>query len=277
MRYDDLQRQLGETNAAIGQVNGQSIRLDDQAHLRRSAGSIGTPSSSTRRKRSLQLHDALLKRRLVDIYEYGDLGYVNVLISARSFSEFVERWEDLRLLIAANERTVRARKAAEARVATIEADLERTRLELQHRSRPKRRRAASSTRWPSERRNLVELTGAQRHSVASQVAEIEDLSAAEEVAARRADPRARAGAGGAAPGGRHRRRRRESRAARRTFSWPVTGTITSPFGWRSNPSAARPSSIRASTSRRPAGRRSRRPPAAPSSWRNGTADTATTS
>ena len=65
-------------------------------------------------RKSLELHDALLKRRLVDVYEYGDLTYVNALISARSFSEFVERWEDLRLLIAANERTVRARKAARA-------------------------------------------------------------------------------------------------------------------------------------------------------------------
>ena len=53
------------------------------------------------------------------MYENGDLGYLNVLISARSFSEFVERWEDLRLLIAANQRTVRARKrAAERRVAS---------------------------------------------------------------------------------------------------------------------------------------------------------------
>jgi len=51
--------------------------------------------------------------------------WIGALIAARSFSEFVERWEDFRLLIAANQRAVRERKAAEARVATIQADLER--------------------------------------------------------------------------------------------------------------------------------------------------------
>ena len=71
LRYNDLQRQLSETNAAIGEVNG---RID----------SLQAQQSSTERRidwneiqldaarRSLRLHDALLKRRLVDIYEYGD-------------------------------------------------------------------------------------------------------------------------------------------------------------------------------------------------------------
>ena len=84
---------------------------------------------------------------------------MNALIAARSFSEFVERWEDLRLLIAANERTVRARKAAEARVASIEADLERTRMELQQQEEAQAQarsqldsladeRQQSGRRWP---------------------------------------------------------------------------------------------------------------------------------
>ena len=72
----------------------------------------------------------MLRQRLVNIYENGDLGYLNVLLSAQSFDDFVECWEDLRLLIAANQRAVRARKSAEARVASAQADLERTRLEL---------------------------------------------------------------------------------------------------------------------------------------------------
>ena len=231
-RYTDLQRQLGETNAAIQVVSG---RID----------SLSAQQSSTQRRidwntieleaaqRSLRLHDALLKRRLVDIYEYGDLTYVNALIAARSFSEFVERWEDLRLLIAANERTVRARKAAEARVAAIEADLERTRLELQQEEEAQEEARSQLGSLADERQNLVELAAVRRRSVASEVAEMESLTAAEEAALEglilerereiEAQRRAAGIAGGIESGGPG------------TFSWPVTGTITSPFGWRTNP------------------------------------------
>lgn len=232
LRYDDLQNQLGETNAAIGTV---SDRID----------SLATQRASTERRidynaiqldaarRSLRLHDELLKRRLVDIYEYGDLTYVNALIASRSFSEFVERWEDLRLLIAANERTVRSRKAAEARVAAIEADLERTRMELQQEEMAQEQARSQLDSLADERRNLVELAAERRHSVASEVAEIESLSAAEEsqlealIIERERELEAQQRAAGIAGV--------PSPSGSGSFSWPVTGTITSPFGWRSNP------------------------------------------
>jgi len=238
MHFDDLQHQLGETNAAIGTV---ADRID----------SLGAQRASTERRidwnaiqldaarRSLRLHDEMLKRRLVDIYEYGDLTYVNTLIASRSFSEFVERWEDLRLLIAANQRTVRARRAAEARVASIEADLERTRLQLQQEEEAQEEARSQLDSLANERRNLVELAAVRRHSVASEVAEIESLSAAEEAAleslivererAIEAERRAAGIAGGP-----------ESPGGPGSFSWPVTGTITSPFGWRSNPFGGAP-------------------------------------
>ena len=187
VRYQDLQRQLSETNAAIGEVNGRIGSLASAAELDASAGSTGTRSSSTPRSDRCSCTMTMLKRRLVDIYEYGDLSYLNALIASRSFSEFVERWEDLRLLIAANQRAVRARKAAAARVAAIEADLERTRLELQQAGTGARRgaqparlaRATNAATWSSS-------PSIRRRSVASEVAQMEDLSAAEEASAREA-------------------------------------------------------------------------------------------
>ncbi len=238
MHYNDLQRQLGETNAAIGVVSGRIDSLQGQrASTERRIDWNSVQLAAARR--SLRLHNELLKRRLVDMYEYGNLTYLNTLIASRSFSEFVERWEDLRLLIAANERTVRARKAAESRVAAIEADLERTRLELQQEETAQDEARSQLDSLANERQNLVELAAVRRHSVASEVAEIESLSAAEEseleglILERERELEAQQRAAGIAGGV-------ESEGGRGGFSWPVTGTITSPFGWRSNPFGGAP-------------------------------------
>ena len=92
LRYQDLQSQLQETNDAISTVNA---RIGDLAAL----------ASATQRKidwttiqldaakNSLKLHDDMLKKRLVNIYENGDLTYASVLLSAQSFNDFVERWK----------------------------------------------------------------------------------------------------------------------------------------------------------------------------------------
>ncbi|MBV8490576.1 MAG: peptidoglycan DD-metalloendopeptidase family protein [Candidatus Eremiobacteraeota bacterium] len=233
LHYNDLQQQLGETNAAIDSVN---VRIGD----------IDAETASTQRKidwntvqldaarKSLQLHDTMLRKRLVDVYENGDMSYANVLLSARSFSEFVERWEDLRLLIAANERAVRARKAAEAQVAAVEAELDRTRMQLQQEQEAQVQARSQLDSLASERANLVQLAAVQRRHVAAQVAEMEDLSAAEEsqlealIREREAELEAQRRAAGIAGG-------QVSSGGPGSFSWPVTGTITSPFGWRSNP------------------------------------------
>jgi murein DD-endopeptidase MepM/ murein hydrolase activator NlpD len=238
LRYDDLERQLGETNAAIDTVSGHIDSLATQRESTQRHIDWNTIQLNAA-QRSLQLHDTLLKRRLVDIYEYGDLTYMNALIGARSFSDFVERWEDLRLLIAANERTIRERKSAEARVAEIEADLERTRMELQQEEEAQEEARTQLDSLADERRNLVTLTAMRRRSVESEVAEMESLSTAEEseleglIVERERELAAQqraAGIAGAPP----------SAGGLGRFSWPVIGTITSPFGWRTNPNGGGP-------------------------------------
>jgi len=234
VRVTNLQSQLEQTNAAIASVN---VRLGDLAAQERSTqlklqwNTVQLDAA----ERSLKLHDDLLKRRLVDVYEHGDLGYLSVLLASRSFTDFVERWEDLRLLIAANQRAVRERKIAEVKVASAQQNLESTQAALQNQEQAQQRARNQLDILASERQNLVDVADAQRRHVASEVAQIEDLSATEEaqlealiverqreIEAQREAARRAAGIVGttSAPG---------------ALAWPVSGTITSPFGYRRNP------------------------------------------
>lgn len=243
-KVGNLQGQLDQTNAAIAQTNA---RLDEiGGHIRITEHRLDVNSTRLQAaQKSLALHDTMLKRRLVDIYENGNLDYLNVLLSARSFSEFVERWEDLRLLIAANQATVRDRKKLASHVAAVQSRLQRGRLELASQQNAQNDARAQLGALAGERANLVAVASTQRHGVAVQVSHIEELSAGEEAnleqliqqyqaeqeAERRSRSRA-AGIAGVIPP--------EASGAPRTLSWPVHGPITSPFGWRGNPFGGAP-------------------------------------
>lgn len=238
-REDELQSQLNQTNAAIGQVNGRIVVLQTQENSTQSHLDWNTIQLRAAQN-SLALHDRLFKQRLIGMYEQGDLGYLSVLLSARTFAEFVERWEDLRLVVASNQKAVRDRQAAAERVAAIQASLEQDQLVLQGQHQEQTRAHAQLSSLAGERQNLVAVADDQRRSVATQVMQIEELSAAEEarledlirqreaeLEAQRAAARRAAGINGTiAP---------VTTGAPAAMSWPVTGPITSPFGWRRAP------------------------------------------
>ena len=242
LHENDLRTQLQEADSAIASVRARIGGLDAQARSTQRRLSWNTRQLDAA-QRSLNLHAHALDKRLVDIYENGNLSYVAVLLSAHSFTQFVERWQDLRLLIAANERALRERKAAQARVAAVQADLERTRLALQTQQLAQTRAQNQLATLADERRNLVAVADSNRRATARVVKQMEELSAAQELQLE-ALIRERAAAIAA-------EREAQQRAAGITgnvgqpsgsgsFSWPVTGTITSPFGWRANPFGGAP-------------------------------------
>ncbi|MHB8147447.1 MAG: murein hydrolase activator EnvC family protein [Vulcanimicrobiaceae bacterium] len=241
---NELQTELNQTNGAISNVNARlgSLAAQQRSTERRLAWNTTQLDAA---QRSLRLQDRLLKKRLVDIYENGDMSYAAVLLSAHSFSEFVERWEDLRLLIAANQRTVAQRKKAESKVAAAQAELERSRIALSAEQVAQQQARSQLGALAGERRNLVAFAEQRRTRKATEVAQLEELSAAQEaqlealirqrqreLEAQREASRRAAGIAGAIPP--------PNEGAPKSFSWPVNGTITSPFGWRSNPFGGAP-------------------------------------
>ncbi len=245
VRFRELERQVAETNDGIARTSDRLDVLDAQLrHTERNLAWNRVQLDAA--ERTLARHDGALRHRLVDAYERGDLGYVNVLLSSTSFGDFVERWEDIRYLIAANERTVRERRAAEGAVASARAELEGKQLglvETRRREDETKRQLASLA---EQRTQLAHAADLARRSSATQIAELENLSAAQEHALEeliRERQRAEAARRAAEEAQRRRAAQLAGQAvpppansgAPGAYSWPASGPITSPFGMRADP------------------------------------------
>lgn len=218
------QSQLQETNAAIVTVDGELHSLAvQQRDTERTVAWYGRQLAAA--KRSLAFQDNLLKRRLVDVYEYGTPDYLSVLLAARSFSDFVESWDDLRLLIAANQRAVRARAQIAERVAAVQRRFEAAYLTLVDEEQRQTHERNTLGTLASERTNLLGVADVARQRIKSEYDAMEALTASEEMELENLIAQ------------QDRIEGIEGTPAHSDgyFSWPVSGIITSPFGWRENP------------------------------------------
>jgi murein DD-endopeptidase MepM/ murein hydrolase activator NlpD len=241
LRKEDLARQVADTNAHIAGVTATLEELN--AQVRWNERKLAWNEIQLRAaEATLQRHNDALKRRLVDAYERGDLGYLNVLLASASFTDFVERWDDVRFLVAANQRAVRERRAAELAVSGAEQRLQSERTALDDVVQQRERDRAALAALAVQRSQLLEVAEIARRGVAAQVTQLEEVSASEEAALeqlireRQREAEAK----------REEERRAAQLAGREipqdttsggpgTLTWPVSGPITSPFGMRADP------------------------------------------
>jgi murein DD-endopeptidase MepM/ murein hydrolase activator NlpD len=235
-----LQGQLDQTSASISAVGAELDRVTADVHTNEKKLAWNQLQLDAA-EATLRRHNDALRRRLVDAYEHGDLGYINVLFAADSFSDFVERWDDIRYMIRTNQDAIRARQAAEQQVQTARSQLLGTEVALERSRGEEQQKRTELDALAQERRNLLGVAQAQRDQVAQQVTELEEISAKDEAALEiliqqkeREEALQRA------------QERRAAQLAGRpvppslsggpgSVGWPVSGPITSPFGMRFDP------------------------------------------
>ncbi len=244
-RASDLRRQLADTSHDILHVTATLDVLDALvAHNKRKLAWNKIQLDAA--EATLDRHNDALRRRLVDAYERGDLGYVNVLLSSTSFGDFVERWDDIRYLIAANQNTVRERRAAERAVTRGRRNLQSEGFVLDASVQRQQQTKSHLAALASERTQLANAAETQRRSISVEVVALEELSASQESELERFI-RERQRAEAARRAAEAEARRRAAQLAGRqlppaavdggpgTFAWPASGPITDPFGMRMHP------------------------------------------
>jgi len=82
-----IAEQLAIANRNIASVQGQIAFLDAKMHTTE-ANLAWTKVQLDAAQKTLARHNDALRRRLIQAYEYGDLGYLAVLLQARSFGDF---------------------------------------------------------------------------------------------------------------------------------------------------------------------------------------------
>jgi murein DD-endopeptidase MepM/ murein hydrolase activator NlpD len=239
IKVQSLQSQLSSTEHEISLANAHVDELEAQARGNQRKLAWNQRQLDAARS-SLELHTDALRKRVVAAYEQGAVSYLNVLLASTSFSDFVERWEDIRMLIDANQKTVRERREAEAKVASVQRELQTAQAQLDATVARERQAKLALDALEGQRRALVAAADDRRQEVATEVTQLEGLSASEESslesliverqreaeAQREAARRAAQLAGGDVP---------PPAGGGGQFGWPASGPITSPFGYRADP------------------------------------------
>lgn len=230
------ERLLGQIKQREKQVLGELSWAEErlqraEAHLRTTtialAGARQAVAQATqallRTNRELTAHRALMAARLRAFYERGPLGYLDVLLGATNFRDFVTRTYLIGLIVSQDLRLLRRVAEERARQDEVRATLEARERQLAEQQRRWIVSRQETAALAEERRRLLDRVRAERQAQEEAIRELEVESQRIAEIIRRSTV-GRQGPGGPIPtlrGG--------------ALLWPVTGPITSGFGWRIHP------------------------------------------
>ncbi len=243
-----ISSQLDDTNGAITRVTSALGDLDSQIALTEKRLAVRQGQLEQTRA-SLDRHTSTLDRRMVDMYERGATSYLDVLLSATSFEDFIERWDFLSMVVRADTALISRIDAEEQRYRKIVADLSQTQADLDAQRQDQEQKRGQLGQLADRRRELLYAAQLVSNHIALQVNQLEELTAAEEarlqdlireqereaqeairrakLAAWQARRAAAIAAGLPVP--------KEPALGSGHFIWPVNGPVVSGFGMRWHP------------------------------------------
>ena len=173
---------------------------------------------SNRLTKKLEVQTKTLHRRIRDIYKNGQVNYLDVLLGAKDFNDFVGRMDILKKILAYDNALIQGTKAARETLRKAKEQLEADRakiVELRKLAAAKREQVAERRQ---ERRGVLNAATYERETAERAYRELIETSRQIEQMIKRIQ------SGEKNIGG-----------STGTMTWPAEGEITSPFGWRVHP------------------------------------------
>jgi murein DD-endopeptidase MepM/ murein hydrolase activator NlpD len=173
---------------------------------------------SNRLTKKLEVQTKTLHRRIRDIYKNGQVNYLDVLLGAKDFNDFVGRMDILKKILAYDNALIQGTKADRETLRKAKEQLEADRakiVELRKLAATKREQVAERRQ---ERRGVLNAATYERETAERAYRELIETSRQIEQMIKRIQ------SGEKNIGG-----------STGTMTWPAEGEITSPFGWRVHP------------------------------------------
>ncbi|QGP92218.1 Peptidase family M23 [Neomoorella glycerini] len=216
-----LLRQLQQLEQEIKEKEAQIARLDQElnaAQARVQQATLKLQQAEAAQGKRMDI----LRTRLKDIYQVGQVNYLEVLLQSTSLEDFLVRMELLAKIAQGDMKLIQEIKAEREKIAVQKAELEAERDKIaQLRRQADGERVQLASRQES-RRQLLAQVEAEKKRVAAALDEMEAL--ARQIAAKIRAEQAKS-------------KRQLAPGGTKGMLWPLPGytDISSPFGWRIHP------------------------------------------
>ena len=254
-QLDSIQQQVNQQNAAkadaetvIGSVSEQLRQIEEQ--LRQATAELGTIKEQrvavenditlnerqlAEAQKRLEGRESVFYKRVRDIYINGRLSYLDVVIGSKDFSDFANRLEVLKRIIDSDITLINEIKKERAEIEAHKQKLEADRAKLVELEKTALAKQAEIEQKKAER-NVVLQKAQNDRATAMQAIEELNASSAQVSAMLKERQAARAAAAAAAAqssGGQGASDNWVQGTGQ--LGWPVSGEITSPYGYRVHP------------------------------------------
>ena len=254
-QLDSIQQQVNQQNAAkadaetvIGSVSEQLRQIEEQ--LRQATAELGTIKEQrvavenditlnerqlAEAQKRLEGRESVFYKRVRDIYINGRLSYLDVVIGSKDFSDFANRLEVLKRIIDSDITLINEIKKERADIEAHKQKLEADRAKLVELEKAALAKQAEIEQKKAERNVVLQKAQNDRATAMQAIEELNASSA--QVSAmlkERQAARAAAAAAAAQPSGGQGASDNWVQGTGQ-LGWPVSGEITSPYGYRVHP------------------------------------------